>query len=214
MQHIWAGRREQLSEAIGRSLDTLHFSHGQLVREQIEAADPAGYEVAAMACLSAAEAAGGSVDAALPGAVALALISEMGFTFRGLENSGGAASLSTAWGMPRALNAGDSMFALAQDALLSIPDEVTAEARLQATMVFDRGVRALIESMFDAGGGAPASNCQRSLLPAAMALGGLLAGADLHRVKRLEQLGREWSALPEDELARQLASDPSGWLAS
>jgi hypothetical protein len=214
MQDVWAGRREQLSEAIARSLDTIEFSHGQLVREQIEAAALADYEMAALACLSAAEAVGSKSDTEVRGAMSIALMSQMGLVFAGLENSGGAASLSTAWGMPRALNAGDAMFVLAQDALLSMPDEITADVRLQAIVLLDVGARALVDSLFAAGDGDPASTVQRALLASSMALGGLLGGADAQSVARLGQLGREWSRLPADQLSRHLASDPAGWLAT
>jgi len=215
MQDVWAGRREMLQGAIYRQMDATPFTCGQLVREQVEASDPAGYETAAFACLAAAEAAGGSAAAALPGALSMAFLSQMALVFVGLENSGGAASLSTAWGMPRALNAGDAMFALAHQSLLAAPDELTTEERLQATRILDSGSREIVEALFAANGdGDLAATGQRALLSPAMALGGLLGGADAGARERLEQLGHQWSLLPAEALSRQLASDPRRWLAT
>jgi hypothetical protein len=215
MQDVWAGRRELLRDAIARRLEALEFSHGQLVREQIEAAAAEDYETAALACLAAAEAVGGLPDAAISGATALALLAQMGLVFTGLENSGGAASLSTAWGMPRSLNAGDAMFALAQMSLLSGRDEMTAAKRLQATAILDGGSRALVEALVTTGRQEDAAaTSQRALLPAALSLGGLLGGADDTTRERLKSLGQEWSALPAEELSRRLAGDPRGWLAT
>jgi hypothetical protein len=215
MQDVWAGRREVLKDAIARSLEAIGFSHGQLVREQIEATAPGDYEAAALACLAAAEAAGGSAEAALPGAVSMAFLSQMGLVFMGLENSGGAASLSTAWGMPRSLNAGDAMFALAQESLLAAPEELTAEERLQATVILDGGSRDLVDALFGMSGeGDAGATGQRALLPAAMALGALLGGGDEKVRERLAELGREWSALSAEALSRELAGDPRGWLAT
>jgi len=213
MQDIWAGRRELLNEAIARSLSALEFSHGQLVREQVEASDRDETQTAALACLSAAEAAGGPAEAAIPAAVALTLISQMGMVFVGLENSRGGASLSTAWGMPRSLNAGDALFATAQESLLAFPDEITAENRLRAASILDNGSRALVEALLVLGEEHdPAAASQRALLPAAMALGGVFGGGDDRVRERLQGLGEEWNALPPEELSIRLAGDPKRWL--
>jgi geranylgeranyl diphosphate synthase type I len=215
MQDVWAGRRELLRDTIAHKIEVLDLSHSQLVREQFEAADAADYETAALACLAAAKAAGGSSDSAASGATAIALLSQMALVFMGLENSGGAASLSTAWGMPRSLNAGDAMFALAQASLLSGRDELTAAKHLQATVILDEGTRALVDALLALGEeDGPATTCQRALLPAAMTLGGLLGGADEKTRDRLSILGHEWSLLPAEDLSRRLAADPSGWLAT
>ena len=215
MQDVWAGRRELLRNAIARSLESVDFSHGQLIREQIEAVDAAEYETAALACLAAAEAAGGSADSAVSGARAIALLSQMGLVFTSLDNSGGSASLSTAWGMPRSLNAGDALFALAQASLLSGPDELTTAKRLQATVILDEGTRALVDALLALGEKNDAATMsQRALLPAAMTLGGLLGGADENARDRLSMLGQEWSLLPAKDLSRRLAGDPDRWLAT
>jgi geranylgeranyl diphosphate synthase type I len=196
-------------------MEEIEFSFGQLVREHIEASDESTYETAALACLAASETAGATAEKALPAAIAIALVSQMGLVFAGLENSGGAASLSTAWGMPRALNAGDAMFALAQESILGATLELTSEDRLQATRILDKGSREVIDALFALNeAGDPADSAQRALLPAALQLGGLFGGADEGNQTRLAELGRRWAALPADELSHSLASNPSGWLAT
>ncbi len=214
MQDLWAGQREQIKQGVFRRVDDQKFTSGQLVREQLEASEPGDYQAAALACLAASQAVGGSADAALSGAVAIAYLSQMALVFTGLENSGGSASLSTAWGMPRSLNAGDALFALAQESILLAPDELTHETRLKATRVLDDGIRALVEVLFAAVDGDPVALGQRALLPAAMALGGLLGGGDDASQSRLAKQGADWAALPDEDLARMLASDPDNWLAS
>ena len=214
MQDVWAGRREALRNALALSLDALEFQYGELVREQVEASPSSDFETPALACLAAAEAAGGTAEAAMPAAVSLAFLAQMTLVFARLENTGGAASLSTAWGMPRALNAGDAMFALAQDTLLSAPDELTAEQRMEATRMLDKGARALVDALLDCPEAEVAVVGQRTLLATALGLGGLFGGASHEVRERLEGLGREWSMLPADELSRRLAGGPRSWLAT
>ena len=124
-------------------------------------------------------------------------------------------SLSTAWGMPRSLNAGDAFFAMAQESVLAAPAELTAADRLQATRILDGGSRDLLDALFAANGNAdPVAIGQRALLPAAMALGALLGGADAGASQRLAELGRAWATMEPEALSRQLASDPGRWLAT
>lgn len=217
MQDLWAGHRELLMDGIQRQIDDATFSSGQLVREQVEASGETGYQASALACLAAAEAVGGTANAALPAAVAVAYVAQMATVFTGLENSGGAPSLSTAWGMPRSLNAGDAMFALAQESLLAEGEEITAEVRLRATSVLDAATRELMEVLIAATMTDEEDLqllTQRVLLPSAMALGGLLAGGDEDKTAMLERLGQEWSQLEADDLWRKLAGAPEEWLAT
>lgn len=216
MQDLWAGHRTLLHEAISSRLDDARFKSGELAREQIEASEPGSYDAAALACLAAAEAVGGSPDAALPGAVAIAFMSQMALVFTGLENSGGAASLSTAWGMPRSLNAGDAMFALAQSSLLSVSDELRAEVRLRATGILDLAAREMVDALFAANEDESdtVAIAQAALLPQAMALGALLGDGDEAACECLATLGRQWALLPAEDLTRSLSSDPGTWLAT
>jgi geranylgeranyl diphosphate synthase type I len=215
MQERRARLRELLREGLARCSGALDAGSGQLVREQLDAGEAAAYETAALACLASAEAVGGSPQAAMPGAVSIVLLAHMGLVFTGLENAGGAAGLSTAWGMPRSLNAGDALFALAQQVLLAAPNELTAADRLAAVSLIDRGGRELFEALHGAGpDGDPVAAGQRALLPVALTLGGLLGGGGPRTRERLNKLGRAWSMLPYEELSRKLAADPSGWLTT
>jgi hypothetical protein len=209
-----AHQRELLQEAIAGFLAALPPGSGELVRAQFEATDPSDYDAAALACLSAAEAVDASPIAAREGAVAMALLAQMGLLFSGLEADSLAPSLSTAWGMPRTLNAGDAMFALAQDTILDARSELTPANRLTAASLIDQGGRDLIDALHDAGGRESGSFGWRALLPAALALGALLGGADAGLRERFAELGRTWRVQPEEELARNLAGDPRRWLAT
>ena len=213
MRDAKSRHREMLHEGLSRYLDGMTGGSSELVRAQVAASEPGEYETAPLACLAAAEAVGGSAAQALPGAVSLALLAQMGLVFTGLENSGGAASLSTPWGMPRALNAGDAMFALAQESVLSASTGLTAEERLAAVALLDDGGREVVRALHDAGEGDTAvTAAQRALLATALGLGGLMGGGGVPAGERLAQLGREWSDLPEEELTRILANDPRGWM--
>lgn len=217
MRDPWARHRELLQAGIARCLDDAdsRLTNHQLVREQMEAADPAEYESASLICLAAAEAVGSPPEAAVSGAVSLAFLSQMAVVFTRLENAGGAPSLSTAWGMPRALNAGDAYFALAQECLLSGMEEIPFEDRFAATGLLDRGGRALLNYLQEkAIDGSSIASSQRALFPAALSIGALLGGADAGRRQGMAGLGDKWAEMPEDELTRALASDPAGWLAT
>ena len=211
MQDSWASHRTLLEGAINRALSDLRFGHGELAREQVSASDPAEYETAALVCLRATEAIAGSPDAALAAATALALVSQMGLVFTSLESQNGAASLSTAWGMPRALNAGDALFASAQRVLLSAGLEVTADQRLVAVRLLDEAARSFLDAIH-AAGKAPdlLAISQRALLPSAVRLAALFGGASDGIKGRLEELAAGWSALPEEEMAAALSRDLGG----
>jgi geranylgeranyl pyrophosphate synthase len=166
-----------LSEAVRHAIDAVRFSHAELLREQIEAG---GLEddLAALLCLRLAEAAGAKPEAALRPATSLALLSQMARLFLSLEARGGAASLSTAWGMPRALNAGDAFYALAQEALLAPDDEVTPAQRLRAVDVLNGASRRLAEALHGAPEGKQLEAGQQALCVAAASLAGIYADAD------------------------------------
>jgi hypothetical protein len=210
----WADRREALQEAVLRGIDAIELSHGELAREQVQATEPASYETAALACLAACEAAGGRAQASLAGAASIAFLSQMALVFMGMENARGASSLSTAWGMPRSLNAGDAMFAAAQHSLLTMPEEITAENHLQAVMLLDEGAKAIVDALLERPDVDVTDVTQRALLPAAMGLGGLLGGGGPEVWGRLQSLGKQWSILPADEMSRRLAAEPRSWLAT
>lgn len=212
MQDAWTRYRSSLQSALQHSLEANPFSHGDLLREQTEAAPPADYELAALVCLRVCESLGGDEDAALPAAASLALIAQMGLVFGGLESQGGSASLSTAWGMPRALNAGDGFFVAAQGAILAAED-LGPDRGLAAVALLDTATHAYVEAVHAASAGDDALELgQRALLPAAASLGWLYAGAEEGVRENLTRLAEGWASLSPSELATRLEGDLAGML--
>jgi hypothetical protein len=187
-QDSWIRCREILEEGVARALSDLHFSQVEPLRDQLSASEPSA-NLAAMVCLRTAQAVRGTPEVAEPAATALAMVSQMGLVFTSLDTRG---RLSTTWGMPRTLNAGDAFFAIAQRVLLSSQNEITATRRMAALRLLDKTTRALAEALHAAGDmQATASMTQRALLPAAVSLGALLGGADeATRIRLVSFVGR------------------------
>ncbi len=181
----WAPYRAMLGEAVHRAVAGERLSHAELVRLQVDA-DEGADDVAALLCLRFADAVCGNPEAAVPPATSLALLSQMARVFLGLESQGGAPSLSTAWGMPRVLNAGDAFYALAQEALLATHDELPAAKRLRAVDTLDVAVRDYAEALNAAPGVDQLAAGQQALVPAAATLAGIYAGADDDTMTRLQ----------------------------
>ena len=180
----WAPYRALLGEAVRRAIGDERLNHAELVRQQVEA-DEGADDLAALLCLRLADAVCGNPEAALPPATALSLLSQMARVFLGLESQGGAASLSTAWGMPRVLNAGDAFYARAQEAMLASRDELTAAKRLLAVDTLDVTVRDYAEALNSASGPDQLAVGQKALVPGAATLAGVYVGADDDTMKSL-----------------------------
>lgn len=200
----WSAYRSLLRNALDSAVDEIEFSHGELVREQVGAAVADESELPGLLCLRVAEAVAGNASAALPAATALALLTEMSRVLLSLDTAPG---LSTAWGMPRALNAGDAFFAAAQHALLSGSDEMTAERRLAAVRVLDGACRDLLEALYAAAVTGDRPRPVRSLYSAAVALGAISAGATNSTLSSLEELAPRLSDAAPAELERLLAGE-------
>jgi hypothetical protein len=150
----------------------------------------------------------------VPGATALVLLSQMGDVFLSLESQDGGASLSTAWGMPRALNAGDAFFAAAQNAVLTDEGEISVQRRLHALSILDDATRGFMEALLAAGEEATSSQGEQSLLVAALLLAGVYAGADDEAMLRLRRLAASWSGMDAAALATAVDSDLKAALAT
>jgi hypothetical protein len=203
----WARYRALLQEALDGAVSDIEFSHAELVREQVLAAGRDNVPQAGVVCLRAAEALGASAESALPGATALALVVQMGDVFLSLESQDGGSSLSTAWGMPRALNAGDAFFAAAQHTLLADEGEISVARRLRALSILDDAIRHFMEALNAPAEEATIARGEQPLLAAALLLAGLYAGADDDTMSRLRRLGSAWSGLDADALDAAIASD-------
>ncbi len=183
----WSPYRAMLADAVRRAISGERLSHAELVRQQVEAGEGAD-DVAALLCLRFAEAVGGNPEPAVQPATALALLSQMARVFLSLESQGGAPSLSTAWGMPRVLNAGDAFYALAQEAMLATNDELPAAKRLLAVDTLDVAVRDYVEAMHAATSVDQLDAGQQALIPVAATLAGIYAGADDDTMTKLQHL--------------------------
>ena len=202
----WARYRTLLQAALEDAADGIEFSHGELVREH-QASDAGESLLAGIVCLRAAEALGASAEIALPGATALVLLAQMGDAFLSLESQDGGPSLSTAWGMPRALNAGDAFFAAAQDAVMTDDGEISVQRRLHALSILDDATRGFMEALLTAGEGATITQGEQSLLRAALLLAGVYAGADDEAMASLRRLGASWARLDAGALASAVDVD-------
>ncbi len=210
----WARYRSQLHEAIEAAAGEIDFTHADLVGEQLAATQGGESLVASIVCLRTAEALGSDAAAALPGATAIGLLAQMADVFLSLESQDGGASLSTAWGMPRALNAGDAFFAAAQHTLLNDGGEISVQRRLLALSILDDATREFMETLNAAGEGATVKNGERSLLKAALLLAGVYAGSDDDAMSRLKRLGMSWMGLTDREIESTVASDLKAALAA
>ena len=211
----WALYRAALDDALRNAAAADGLSHAELVRQQLEA-DAGEDSLPALLCLRLGQVLCGNPSAALAPSTALALLTQMARVFLGLESQGGAPSLSTAWGMPRVLNAGDAFYALAQDALLLLDDEIPAAERLRALDTFDGAVRGYVEALHAAPGENQLAAGQQALLPAAVTLAGIYAGADGVTMAELRRLGEslgdaDAGSLEADllELTKTLAAKPA-----
>jgi hypothetical protein len=200
----WSVYRSLLRSALDSAVDEIGFSHGELVREQVGAAVADESELPALLCLRVAEAVGGNASVALPAATAFALLTEMSRVLLSLES---APSLSTAWGMPRALNAGDAFFAAAQDALLSSSEELTAEGRLAAVRILDAACRDFLEALYARAEGGDSPKPLRILYPAAVALGAIAGGAGGSTLSGLDEFAPRLNDAAPAELERLLAGE-------
>jgi hypothetical protein len=209
----WARYRTLLQTALDEAAGNVEFSHADLVREQ-QAAGMGESLLAGIVCLRAAEALGEVAESALPGATALVLLAQMGDVFLSLESQDGGASLSTAWGMPRALNAGDAFFAAAQHAILTDDSEISVQRRLHALSILDDATRGYMEALLAAGEQATAAQGEQSLLVAALLLAGVYSGADDEAMARLRRLGATWAGLDATSLAAAVDVDLKSALAT
>jgi hypothetical protein len=167
----FAGYRPLLAAAKAGAVDALEFSHAALLREQV-ANSEAEPDWPALCCLLAADAVSGETGDALPAATAIALLGEMVRTFSAIASED-EAGLEGKWGMPRALNAGDAFYNLAQAMLLQGARNLDQERQFLLSTHLDRACRAFAEWLFERSPGN-----KRSLVAAALTLGALAADAD------------------------------------
>jgi hypothetical protein len=174
----FAGLRAMLMAELRFRVESVSETHGELLRRHVARLDGEHPEVdisSALLCLLTAEALGAPPEDALPAATSLALMSLMADVMAGLsrEERG---SLWREWGMPRALNAGDAFYALAQDTLLRSPAFAADPDRgLEAMNQLDLAARAHSEALYAPG--ADGAGPRAMVLSCAAALGALSVNA-------------------------------------
>jgi geranylgeranyl diphosphate synthase type I len=95
-----------------------------------------GKQLRGQFCLLSCQAAGGDWQDALPAAAAVELIHNFSLVHDDIEDNGqlrrGRPTVWKVWGEAQAINTGDAMFVLANDALLNLAERVSPEAALEA----------------------------------------------------------------------------------
>jgi len=104
----------------------LHYHLGWADADFQPASIPAGKRLRPMLCLLACEAAGGDPGTALPAAAALELLHNFSLVHDDVEDGSelrrGRPTLWKLWGVPKAINAGDTLFTLAHSAFHRLRD--------------------------------------------------------------------------------------------
>lgn len=112
-----------------------------------------GKRIRPVVCLLACEAVGGAVDDALPAAAAVELLHNFSLIHDDVEDDSPTRrhrpTVWALWGVPQAINAGDSMFTLARLALHGLAGRpVPAAAAMDACTVFDYACLRLTEGQY------------------------------------------------------------------
>jgi geranylgeranyl diphosphate synthase type I len=153
------------------------------------------------------DASGGQWEQALPAAAAIELLHNFSLIHDDIEDDSdtrrGRATVWTLWGIPQAINAGDSMFASAFDALGGLSDrKVAAEIVVKAQQIFTNACIKLtkgqhLDMWFETQDGVTVDNYLEmisgktaALLVATTEIGSLVAQADSETQKHYGEFGR------------------------
>jgi hypothetical protein len=190
---FFATYRELLLAELRRTLEGLSMSHGAVLRDSLSPSEETGLAkpdlTPALVCLLTADALGAWAEPALPGATSLALLALMTNVLDGLRASDANEDgpLMKAWGMPRLLNAGDGLYALAQDKLHKADLGGNTARKLAALELLDKASRLYSEVLYE---GATASGFKRQDVHGiAAALGGVSVGATQETAALLLKFG-------------------------
>jgi geranylgeranyl diphosphate synthase type I len=111
-----------------------------------------GKRIRPLIVLLCAAAAGGDWQRALPGAVAVELVHNFSLVHDDIQDQSplrrGRATLWTRCGIAQALNTGDTLFVLAQRAVLRLAETVSLEAALAAASILEETCLALTQGQF------------------------------------------------------------------
>ena len=184
-QDLLAPYRRRVTEDVEALLNGLELGCAEVARQAWERRDRHERDLTgASVCLLTADALAGAAEDALPSATALALLQAMATTFEDLRRSNGyGGGLPAVWGMPRALNAGDAFFVLAQQSVLRLTEKGLDDKRvLEAAILLTATARELCDDLLSATAPAPR-------LGPPFALGAIAVGATPAVVKALTTFG-------------------------
>lgn len=166
----------------------------------------AGKRIRPLLLLLSCEAAGGRWQDALPAAAAVELVHNFSLIHDDIEDNSplrrGRPTVWQKWGVPQALNAGDSLFTLAHLAILRLEETVSPAITLKATrllhetclkltqgqyldLAYENRRDLTVEAYWPMVSGKTAA-----LLAACTGLGALIAGADEDRQRSFSQFGQ------------------------
>lgn len=149
MQAVVAAAEEELRDLYGM----LRYHMGWEDRQFRPVDGPRGKRVRPVFTLLSCEACGGDWERALPAAAAVELIHNFSLIHDDIEDGDstrrGRPTLWSVWGVPQALNAGDTLFALAYRALFRLEERGTpAETVLVAFRLLNQACIRLTEGQF------------------------------------------------------------------
>lgn len=112
----------------------------------------AGKRIRPLLLLLSCAAAGGAWQSALPAAAAVELVHNFSLIHDDIEDNSpqrrGRATVWNLWGVPQAINTGDTMFTLATLALLEMEKSVSPQAALQAVRILKQACLQLTQGQF------------------------------------------------------------------
>jgi len=131
----------------------MHYHLGWMDETFAPMPSRSGKRLRPLLCLLVTEAAGGSMERAMPAAVALELLHNFSLVHDDIEDNSatrrGRPSVWKVWGIPQATNAGDGLFAVTHLALCQlIKQDVPPRRALEAICDFDAACVALTEGQF------------------------------------------------------------------
>ena len=185
----------------------MHYHLGWLGADLEPAASKVGKRVRPLVCLLVCAAAGGEWSQALPAAAAIELLHNFSLIHDDIEDNSptrrGRDTVWTLWGVPQAINTGDSMFASAFDALARLFDRgVSAEATVRALRTFTEACIQLtkgqqLDMWFETQSEVSMDQYSQmiagktaALLSASTEIGAIVAGAGSERQRNYAKFGR------------------------
>jgi hypothetical protein len=180
----------RLGASVQDATGTVDGESGFLVRQHLSSQGEAGAEamMPALFCLGLGPALGRGEEATLAPAISLALLAQMAHVFYDMDAGEG---ISVAWGMPRALNAGDAFYVLAQEQLLQGCAGLSPDIGVEALRTLDGASRVFSEALqASTGAGSHGlDQAARSLYPFAGRLAGLTLGLNGAEATEIQRLG-------------------------